>query len=57
MEIEFFEHDKNRLTSEQLRKYSGLEHLTDEEALKSIETFEKPASILFESHSRRKNIS
>ena len=48
MEVDFFEDDKNKFTPEQLRKYSGLEHLTDEEALKHIETLEMLVDIFFD---------
>ncbi len=48
MEAELFEEDNNSLTPDQLRKYPGLGHLTDEEAWEDIETLEKLAAILLE---------
>lgn len=49
MQIDFLEDDKPRFTPEWLRKYPGLEHLTDEEALKRIATLEMLVEIFFES--------
>ena len=57
MKLEWYEQDNNQFTPEQLRKYPGLEHLTDEEALEDIETLEKLAAILLEFNSSRKNCS
>jgi len=55
MEPELFEECNHSLTPDQLRKYPGLEHLTDEEALEDIKILEKLASILLEYNSRNKN--
>lgn len=55
MEESLLEHGNNPLTPDQLRKYPGLEHLTDEEALEDIETLEKLAAILLEFNSINKH--
>lgn len=53
MELQNISPDLNnpkKLTPDKLRKFPGLEHLTDEEATEDIETLEKLAAILLEFH-------
>ncbi len=48
--------ERKSMTPDQLRKYPGLEHLSDEQALEDIETLDKLAAILLEFYALQKSI-